>query len=231
MSPFLWTVCVLTLTVTSPISNVVPRPGGWCAPEDRANARDQLADAERLGHVVVGAGVEAADLVGLLALGGEHDDRHERVAPAELLAHLVAVHVGQHQVEQHRVGPLVPGNLHALLAGRGREHPEALELERVVQPEHDVRLVLDDQDGLPELHPAGRPNTTLARQEKATGRRTGDARRAAPILLISAGYGAGGISVTGEPRHAMNAIEPLAGVPSLKRRMRFCVAGHFSKIA
>jgi hypothetical protein len=36
------------------------------ASEDRAHARDELAHAERLRHVVVGARVEPADLVDLL---------------------------------------------------------------------------------------------------------------------------------------------------------------------
>ena len=126
------------------------------AAEDGADARDELADAERLGHVVVGAGVEAADLVDLLAARREHDDRHERVAAAQLLADLVAVHVGQHQVEQDRVGLLVLGEGHAVLALARGHDAEALELERVLEPEHDVRLVLDDEDGLLRDHASGR---------------------------------------------------------------------------
>ena len=42
----------------------------------RARARDQLADAERLGQVVVGAALEADHLVGLLAPRRQHQDRH-----------------------------------------------------------------------------------------------------------------------------------------------------------
>ena len=57
------------------------------APEDRLDAREQLGDGERLGHVVVGAGVEPADLVRLLPARGQDDDRHQRVEGADLLAH------------------------------------------------------------------------------------------------------------------------------------------------
>ncbi len=46
------------------------------APEHGADARDQLARRKWLYHVVVGAGVETHDPVGLAALGGQHDDRH-----------------------------------------------------------------------------------------------------------------------------------------------------------
>ena len=68
-----------------------------------AHARQQLAHAEGLGHVVVGAGVERGDLVALLAARGEHDDRH--LAPLPQPAdHLQAVHIGQAQVQNDDVG-------------------------------------------------------------------------------------------------------------------------------
>ena len=50
------------------------------APQRRAHARHQLVDAERLGHVVVGARVERLDLRPLLAFHRQHDDRHVRHA-------------------------------------------------------------------------------------------------------------------------------------------------------
>ena len=75
------------------------------APQQRAHARHQLADAERLGQVVVGAAVEAEHLVGLLAAGREHQDRRvgvRRVAP-DGAAQREAVEPGQHQVEDDQV--------------------------------------------------------------------------------------------------------------------------------
>ena len=112
------TVCAVRFTVASPMrerlghARAAPRAR---APEDGAHARDELVHAERLRHVVVGARVEAADLVGLLRARGEHDDGHERVDAPELLAHGVAVHVGEHQVEDDRVGRLAPRERDALL--------------------------------------------------------------------------------------------------------------------
>ena len=47
--------------------------------QQRARARDQLAHAERLGQVVVGAALEADHLVRLLAPRGQHQDRHVAV--------------------------------------------------------------------------------------------------------------------------------------------------------
>src|SRR5678816_2254857 len=50
---------------------------------DRGN---ELVHAEGLGDVVVGAGIETADLVGLLRARRQHDDGHERTEAPELLA-------------------------------------------------------------------------------------------------------------------------------------------------
>ena len=70
------------------------------APECRTNAREQLLDRKRLGQVVVGTGIECANLVRILAARRDHDDRHARPC-AHRLHHLDAVHIGQAQIEQH----------------------------------------------------------------------------------------------------------------------------------
>ena len=67
----------------------------WCAgrirrlypPQHRAGAGHQLAWAERLGDVIVGAQLQPDQLVGLLDASGQHDDRHVRRAP-QLPAHV-----------------------------------------------------------------------------------------------------------------------------------------------
>ena len=53
------------------------------APQRRAQTREHLVDAERLGHVVVGSGVERRHLLALVADRGEDD--HRDVAPAPQL--------------------------------------------------------------------------------------------------------------------------------------------------
>ena len=62
--------------------------------QHRAHARDQLVERERLGDVVVGAGVQPAQPVGLLAARGQHDDRQirGRRLAAQLAAQLEAGH-------------------------------------------------------------------------------------------------------------------------------------------
>ena len=117
-------------------------------PQQRPHPGDELADAERLGQVVVGAALETDDGVGLLAAGGQHQHRGVDVGPAapQRLAHGDAVHAGQHQVEHHQVeaGRGQPGEGLAAVAHVHRLQP----FEAEVQPDQltDVRVVLDDQN-------------------------------------------------------------------------------------
>ena len=71
---------------------------GRCAAEDALDAGDELARVERLRQVVVGADLEADDLVDVLVAGGQHQDRHVG-GLADAPADLEPVDVGQHQVE------------------------------------------------------------------------------------------------------------------------------------
>ena len=76
---------------------------GWLRRSSAAIARAQLANAERLGDVVVGAGLEAEHLLGLLRAGGQHQDRRAHAAAPQLAADFEAVFARQHDVEQDRV--------------------------------------------------------------------------------------------------------------------------------
>ena len=81
--------------------------------QHRLHPGGELPGRERLGHVVVGAELEADDAVGLLAEGGEDDDGDGRRRP-DPFAHLEAAEAGQHQVEHHqlrrvRQRPVEPG--------------------------------------------------------------------------------------------------------------------------
>ena len=63
----------------------------------------ELAHAERLRQVVVGADGQADDEVGLVVAGGEHQHRDVAVL-LDAAAHLQAVEAREHQVEEHQVG-------------------------------------------------------------------------------------------------------------------------------
>src|SRR6478752_3879818 len=97
------------------------RPG---AAEQGPHARAELPDRERLGDVVVGAELEADDLVELVVAGGQHDDRH-RAPGAELLADLEPVADGSASYySREMAAPLPPV--------RRRRRPRRGSLERPV---------------------------------------------------------------------------------------------------
>ena len=87
---------------TDALASLVGRALG--AAQQRVHARDELARAERLRHVVVGADGEPDEQIGLAVAGGEHQDR-QRALALDLLAHLDAVETGEHEVEHDEVGP------------------------------------------------------------------------------------------------------------------------------
>ena len=99
------------------------------APEHGLDAQDQLAHAEGLDHVVVGAQLEEDHAVDLVTASRDHDDRHGGPL-AQLLAHHAPVHVRQAEVEQHEVA-LASGQRFG--AGPGEVHVEAFAHQAVPQ--------------------------------------------------------------------------------------------------
>ena len=116
------------------------------APKERPYAGDELADRKWLGHVVVGAGLEAADLVRFLPAGREHEDRQDRVSLADGFANLVAVDVGQHQVENHAVDVLRSCKLDRFFTLCRVYDPIPFEPQAVGEPERESWIILDEQN-------------------------------------------------------------------------------------
>ena len=71
----------------------------------RPDARLRDREVDRLGHVVVGAGVERLDDVVAAVLRGHHDDRQlgDRARLPQPPQRLDAVHARHHHVEQHEI--------------------------------------------------------------------------------------------------------------------------------
>ena len=126
---------------------------GLDAAEHGADPGDELARAERLDHVVVGAELEAGDPVDLVAAGREDQDRDARVA-ADRADDVEAVDARQAEVEDERVGPPGPGEREGRGSVGGADDREPRVLEVVADEARDLRLVLDDED---RAH--GSPNT------------------------------------------------------------------------
>ena len=119
--------------------------------QDGAHPRDQLVDRERLGHVVVGAGIEALQPVALLDARGQHDDRQirGRRLPPQLAAQLEAGHVRQHPVQEHQIGRLLGDQRARLVGVIGLLDREAGALQVVGEQLLQGGLVLDHQDPRP----------------------------------------------------------------------------------
>src|SRR5438105_8894042 len=114
--------------------------------EGGPDAGHQLPEAERLGHVVVGAHLEADDGVDLGVAGRQHDDRHPRLGP-QLPADVDARHAGQHDVEQHQRRPVRLEPVDRLQAVGRHLHEEPLAPQRHGQGVAVALLVVDDENG------------------------------------------------------------------------------------
>ncbi len=90
----------------------------------------ELIEAEGLGDVVVSPGREPSHLVlGAVACG---EEQHRRPVPLfpHAPAHLGAIHVGKHHVQEHQVVVTPFGHGDGVTAGGGGLHGEALEPQR-----------------------------------------------------------------------------------------------------
>lgn len=115
------------------------------AAQGGAQPGGQLGDAEGLGDVVVGATVQRLHLLGLAGADREHDHRHRRQL-ADPAQHLLAVDVGQAEVEDHQVGPVLHHPLQPLGAAGRLDRGIAVGGQADLEEAADLRLVVDDQD-------------------------------------------------------------------------------------
>ena len=149
----------------------------------RAHARHQLADVERLVDVIVGAEIERLDLLGLALARRQHDDR--QVGPfARAADHVLAVAVGQAEIEQHDIGRFGGDALDAFGDRAGARHLVVVGFERRLEKAQDRRLVVDHQHAGFGAH-AGAPsrgNVIVMRVPRpfATGLSARSSRHAPP---------------------------------------------------
>ena len=128
----------------SPASRTVGRSTGPRARE-RSQARGQLVERERLGQVVVGAAIEAADPVLDRGARGEHQHRRPDPLGAHLLARREAVHAGQHHVQHRDVHILHAQNCERVIAAvHGRDTHPRLRQASLQQP-RELAVVFNDQ--------------------------------------------------------------------------------------
>ena len=113
----------------------------------RTDARQQHREAERLGDIVIGAGFEAEDRVGIGVVAGQHDDRRLEAVLAQDPHRLAAVDVGQADIHDDEVDLAALGRLHALGAGFGRDRVELLMQGQLLdQGFAEFGIIVDDQN-------------------------------------------------------------------------------------
>ena len=138
--------CHALRAATSTLTSAAWNCSAVVPPQLGAHARQQLGEAERLGDVVVGARVEAADGVHLAVLRGEEHDRDGRAALAHALADLEAVDAGQPDVEDQQVVLAVHAGRDGVRSRRHGLDLVPLALERADERHADALVVLSEQD-------------------------------------------------------------------------------------
>src|SRR5215470_12877261 len=156
-----------------------PQPRGWMrggrAPQESADAGEELPWIERLGEIVVGAHLEPHHLVHIFALGGEHDHGQGGAVGegADPAAYLEAVHAGEHDVEEHDVWPALVEDGETPRAVARQGHVD-LVLAQVFRHEGaEAGIVVDQQGGGAARHGSYRitppPIQCVARVKKCKG--------------------------------------------------------------
>lgn len=110
--------------------------------------RARSLDPERLGHIVVGAEIEGADLAALVGAAGQHDDRQCRAAPAQLPDDFEAVDVRQGQIEDEDVDRALAKGSEGAPAVLAFGYQVTLGREAGAEEAADGRLVVDHQNAV-----------------------------------------------------------------------------------
>ena len=118
------------------------------AAQHRTDAGRELTHGEGFDHVIVRPGVQAANPIGLLPTGGEHDDRHVAAlrALAEPTTNLNAGNLGQHPVQHDQIGQTFRHQGERLFAVSGHDDVVALLVEIVLQQGRERVFVLDHEN-------------------------------------------------------------------------------------
>ena len=141
-------VAVLVEREVGEHQHAVRRAVSLDTPQHRAHASDQLVEAERLGHVVVAAEREPADLVLGRITRGQVDRGHRPALAREPAVDLEAIEVGEHHIEHDQVG-----RERLRVCQRRTTRARRLDLEPLIakggcNEVRDRRLVIDDEHAL-----------------------------------------------------------------------------------
>lgn len=120
---------------------------GFAAAQDRPDAGQQEAEAERLGDVIVGAELEARLLVLLVILAGQENHRERRALP-QPPQQFHPVHLGHLDIEHRKIGRVLEQCLQRRFAIGIEAGDEPFGLERDRDRGEDVAVIVDQRDDL-----------------------------------------------------------------------------------
>ena len=127
------------------------------AADQRPQPGEQLVERERLGQVVVAAGVEPIHPVADRVAGGEHQNGDVVAGRAQHPGRLQAVEPRHHHVHDHRVGPNRGQPGQGLDAVLGRADLVRVVLQRAFQGVADRLIIVDDKDVHERKYPRSYP--------------------------------------------------------------------------
>src|SRR5882762_7944810 len=115
--------------------------------EQRFDARQQFARAERLGYVIVGTHLQAHDAVGFIAKRGEHQDWQtiKRFIPANFPANIEPGDFGKHEIEKQKIRRRFLQGIQAAAAVEGGIDLKSLIRKVVANQFDDVAVVFNDR--------------------------------------------------------------------------------------
>ena len=210
-----------------------PAPRARRTAEHGADARHELARGERLGDVVVGAELEAHDLVDLAVLRRDHDDRHVR-ALAQVRHTSVPDMPGSMRSSSTRSAPCWSNCATASVPVAGDADLEALLAEHERQGVGEGLLVLDDEHtghGVDSLSGAGDVGCGLQGQPQGERRALALHRpHGALAAVVDADVlddGQAEAGATGDARaRRIDAVEPLEDAGLLALGDADALVGH-----
>ena len=112
----------------------------------RAQPGQQHIEAERFGDVIVGAGIEAENFVGIGVVPGQHDDRRlDAVAPHQP-ADLTTIHIGQTDIKHDGIEIILFGRLERRRRAVRRHGGELfMQLELLAQRFAQCIVIVDEK--------------------------------------------------------------------------------------
>ena len=161
------------------VTNLLPQQ--LATTQHGLHARHEFPHGERLGHVVVGADLETDHAVDFIVAGRQHQQRHS-TRPANLAAHVEAVHAGKHEVQHHQVRLGGERQFKRAFAVGGRLDLVALASQVVGDGAGQALFVLDDQDPGQGVSPRARHSGLCL--QRSTIRRAGRALQYAGVRAV-----------------------------------------------